>query len=319
MVLPDMEEETIRQYLQEACQAGFGKEQIHMVSEAESLVHFVMSQTSDIWQHRVFLLEFGQEEIRSICLHMNRRTSPMLVQAEEPEYWYVGNLLEGGRDEKLAETVKERFSGEPVSSVFLTGTDFNARDYKKSRDEICFRRRVFLAEQICARGACMLAQAGKDRVPYLFLSEQTLLYNVGIRSRRGGKESIYTLAEAGQNWYDIQASQEMILVGSPVLELVFQPMLGGPEIRGGIRLQNLPERPEGTGRLLVEISFSSPKQCEVKVTDLGFGELYPASGLYWVDSFLLEEEEENHGTGGDLQEQTGEDTISGGTDRQEPV
>lgn len=72
-----------------------------MVSEAESLVHFVMSQTSDIWQHRVFLLEFGQEEIRSICLHMNRRTSPMLVQAEEPEYWYVGNLLEGGRDEKL--------------------------------------------------------------------------------------------------------------------------------------------------------------------------------------------------------------------------
>lgn len=319
LVLPDMEEETIRQYLQEACQAGFGKEQIHMVSEAESLVHFVMSQTSDIWQHRVFLLEFGQEEIRSICLHMNRRTSPMLVQAEEPEYWYVGNLLEGGRDEKLAETVKERFSGEPVSSVFLTGTDFNARDYKKSRDEICFRRRVFLAEQICARGACMLAEAGKDRVPYLFLSEQTLLYNVGIRSRRGGKESIYTLAEAGQNWYDIQVSQEMILVGSPVLELVFQPMLGGPEIRGGIRLQNLPERPEGTGRLLVEISFSSPKQCEVKVTDLGFGELYPASGLYWVDSFLLEEEEENHGTGGDLQEQTGEDTISSGTDRQKPV
>lgn len=101
LVLPDMEEETIRQYLQEACQAGFWKEQIHMVSEAESLVHFVMSQTSDIWQHRVFLLEFGQEEIRSICLHMNRRTSPMLVQAEEPEYWYVGNLLEGGRDEKL--------------------------------------------------------------------------------------------------------------------------------------------------------------------------------------------------------------------------
>ena len=273
-------------------------------------------------------LAMGQEKIQKAvaifffcltCLHMNRKTSPMLVQAEEPEYWYVGNLLEGGRDEKLAETVKERFSGEPVSSVFLTGTDFNTRDYKKSRDEICFRRRVFLAEQICARGACMLAQAGKDRVPYLFLSEQTLLYNVGIRSRRGGKESIYTLAEAGQSWYDIQVSQEMILVGSPVLELVFQPMLGGPEIQGGIRLQNLPERPEGTGRLLVEISFSSPKQCEVKVTDLGFGELYPASGLYWVDSFLLEEEEENHGTGGDLQEQTGEDTISGGTDRQKPV
>ena len=107
----------------------------------------------------------------------------------------------------------------------------------------------------------------------------------------------------------------MILLGDSVLELAFQPMLGGEAIRAGMRLNDIPKRPEGATRILVELHFSGPAQCEVRVTDLGFGELYPASGLYWVDSFLLEEEEENHGTGGDLQEQTGEDTISGGTDR----
>lgn len=108
--------------------------------------------------------------------------------------------------------------------------------------------------------------------------------------------------------------------GQPVLELVFQPMLGGPEIRGGIRLQNLPERPEGSRTASGgDFFFLCQSSVRLKMTDLGFGELYPASGLYWVDSFLLEEEEENHGTGGDLQEQTGEDTISGGTDRQKPV
>ena len=70
---------------------------------------------------------------------------PMLVKAGEPEYWHVGTLLEGSRDEKLAQLAKERFGGGPVSAVFLAGTDFNARDYKKSREEICFHRRVFLA------------------------------------------------------------------------------------------------------------------------------------------------------------------------------
>lgn len=41
-------------------------------------------------------------------------------------------------------------------------------------------------------------------------------------------------------------------------------------------------------------------RCEVKVTDLGFGELYPASDLYWKESFLMEEQEDGHGTGNDL-------------------
>ena len=123
-----------------------------------------MEQTPDIWQHRVWLLEFDTDEIKATWLEVNRRAMPMLVKAGEPEYWHVGTLLEGSRDEKLAQLAKERFGGGPVSAVFLAGTDFNARDYKKSREEICFHRRVFLAEQIHARGAC--AAAGERRSIY---------------------------------------------------------------------------------------------------------------------------------------------------------
>ena len=58
----------------------------------------------------------------------------------------------------------------------------------------------------------------EEKRQYLFLSEQTLLYNVAVRSRRGGKESLYTLAEAGENWYEVHKEQEMILLGDSVLE-----------------------------------------------------------------------------------------------------
>ena len=68
----------------------------------------------------------------------------------------------------------------------------------------------------------------EEKRQYLFLSEQTLLYNVAVRSRRGGKESIYTLAEAGQNWYDIQVSQEMILRGQPGAGAGFSAYVGRP-------------------------------------------------------------------------------------------
>lgn len=303
IVLPDMSEEEIRQYVKDACEAGFVKEQLQVLGEMESVVHFVMHQTNDIWQQQVWLLEFDAEEIRASAIQVNKRTTPMLVQAQEPEYWYVGNLLEGSRDERIAELAKERFGKKQVSAVFLTGTDFNARDYKKSREEICFRRRVFLGEQIHARGACVLAGDGDRKKPYLFLNEQTLLYNVGIRSSRSGKESMHTIISAGCNWYEAQDSCEVILLGEPVLEFSFQSMLGGEPILAGMMLTDIPRRPNGTSRLLVEIHFSGPLQCEVKVVDLGFGELYPASDLYWKETFMLDREEEREdtdGTGYDL-------------------
>lgn len=301
VVLPDTEEETIRLYLKEACEAGFDKEQLQVLGETESLVHFTMHQPPDIWQQEVCFLEFGPEEIRAMFLKINRRTAPMLVEAVEPEYWHVGNLLDGSRDERLAEAVKERFGKQhPVSAVFLTGTDLNAADYRKSREELCFHRRVFLAEQIYARGACMLAGDGDKNRSYLFLNEQTLHYNVNIRSVRAGREQLYTLVSAGCSWYEAKASCEMLLMDEPVLEFVFSPMTGGEPVREGLLLTDIPGRPAGASRVLVELWFSGVRQCEVKVSDLGFGELYPASDLYWRETFWLEEEGA-YGFGDDLQ------------------
>lgn len=314
IVLPDLEEESIRQFEQEACEAGFVKEQLQVISEAESLVHFVMHQSNDIWQHRVCLLEFGADEVRAQMLEVSRRTTPMLVQTSEPEYWYVGNMLDGGRDERLAQMAETCFKGKPVSAVFLTGTDFDAREYKKSREVICAHRRVFLAEQVYARGACMAAGMQGAKPAYLFLNEQTLFYNMGIRCRRGSQEQVHMLVSAGENWYDVQEWREMILLDEPVLEFVFQPMMGGKELHFGMQLTDLPVRPERTTRLLIEVHFSGPRQCEVKVSDLGFGELYLASDLYWMESFSLEEEEEYDGTGDDLPRQAGKDAAVGGAD-----
>lgn len=300
VVLPSLSREGMRQYQKDAYEAGFLEGQLLMINGPESIVHFVMHQTNDIWQQQVWLLEFESEEVKATCMEVNKRTAPMLVQVKEPESWYVGTLLDGMRDERLLQEVQKRFDRQKVSAVFLTGTDLNSRDYKKSREAICRRRRVFLVDQIYARGACALAGDEKAKRPYLFLSEQTLLYNVGIRSSEAGKESVHTILSAGCSWYEAKASCEVVLLTETLLEFSFPSMLGGEPIREGMFLTDLPRRPRGTSRLLLEVQFTSPVQCEVKVTDLGFGEMYPSSDLYWKETFVLEEQEGQDGTGSRL-------------------
>ncbi len=290
VVLPDISEEQIYLYFREAMEAGFAREQLRLLSGQESLVHFIMHQTSDIWQQNVWLLEFEPDDVKATCVQVNRKTMPMLAKVREPEYWHVGSLSDGSRDDRLSEIAQDRLKGQAVSAVFLSGTDFNAQDYKKSRETICSRRRVFLTEQLYARGACALARdAGKKS--YLFLNEQTLLYNVGIRGSRAGKEELYTLLNAGCSWYEAECSCEVLLKGEPVLEFVFSSMLGGEPILEGLRLADLPQRPDGASRIRLEVRFSGPRQCEVMATDLGFGEFYPATDLFWRETFWLEQEE----------------------------
>ena len=48
VVLPDMSEDVIRQYMTEAYEAGFPENSVQVMGELESFVHFVMHQTNDI-------------------------------------------------------------------------------------------------------------------------------------------------------------------------------------------------------------------------------------------------------------------------------
>lgn len=291
LVLPDLSMETREEYVKDACEAGFAREQLQMIGASESIVHLIMHQTNDIWQQQVWLLEFEEEEIRASGFQVNKRTVPMLAEALKPEVWQIGKEEEG-RDDRLCGMIKACFGEKQVSAVFLTGTDLNEQQYKKSRGELCRRRRVFLGEKIYARGACVLAGERDEKRNYLFLNEQTLLYNTGIRSFSKGEEKVHTLISAGCSWHEAKGECEVLLVGDPLVEFAFWSMMGGEPVYEGMKLTDLPERAGGVSRLKVEVRYTNPTECEVRVTDLGFGEMWPGAELCWEERFHVGDAEE---------------------------
>ena len=139
LILPELSEETIRQYAKEAGEAGFLEGQLKIMGEAESVVHFVMHQTNDIWQQQVWFLEFGREEIKATGIQVNKRTTPMVVHAQEPEFWKMGDTLEE-RDACLLKHVRERFGKSRCLPSFLQERILMRRFIKRAG-----RRSVFTA------------------------------------------------------------------------------------------------------------------------------------------------------------------------------
>ena len=50
-----------------------------------------------------------------------------------------------------------------------------------------------------------------------------------------------------------------------------------------MKLDGLPERPPKASRIRIEVSFTSGTTMKVRVTDLGFGDLYPTSHKVWEE------------------------------------
>jgi len=70
----------------------------------------------------------------------------------------------------------------------------------------------------------------------------------------------------------VESSLELTIAKSPFSKTEKQTL-------GIIKLENLPTRPKSVTRLSVGIRFSSPSEFTVTVEDIGFGELFPASGV----------------------------------------
>ena len=98
-----------------------------------------------------------------------------------------------------------------------------------------------------------------------------------------GAQAYHPLIEAGKNWYECKAECELILDGTEELVFTASAMGESEKKRIGMRLPGLPKRPNKTTRLKVKLQYISQKECEITVTDLGFGEMFPSSGKEWKE------------------------------------
>ena len=95
------------------------------------------------------------------------------------------------------------------------------------------------------------------------------------------------LIEPGQSWFDEGRAIEGILDSTKDVILTLVSMEPGWHSSVVMHLSGLPERPDRTTRIRNEAACTSDRECLVIVTDLGFGELCPATGRTWTNEMYL--------------------------------
>lgn len=285
---PALSETQVKNY-QKACESlGFPMDRYMLMDYGESFFYYALTQKRELWNRSVAWYAFEQDKVIFRKLSMNSGTRPVLVSLNEP---VEAGLAEEGekRDREFCDFIGETIGTELFSSIQITGKGFAQEWAQQSVKMLCHqKRKVFYGNNLFAKGAC---SAGVEKTEnkalkgYQYISDSLVLIDVGMDMQVMGSPAYYPLVESGKNWYECKAYCEFIL--DEMKELIFvvnKPLENSEKKRVAMALPGLPDRPNKTTRLSLELAYISPKECQITVKDLGFGDMFPGSGTVWKES-----------------------------------
>lgn len=274
--------------------------QIFFQSHMESFYYYTISQPKELWKTQVIACDYCGEYLKTYRFECNTHTTPIVAFIDEQNFPEMtgGKLVQDDlfyqeeatkRDQTFGDLMADVMSGRYVSSIFLLGEGFDGGWCQESLKFLCKNRRVFRGNNLFSKGACYAAkekisvsEQGKN---YVFLGNDKLKSNIGMRVKRRGKESYVALLDAGINWFDAKGSCEFILESGNSFELLITPLNGKNPHEETIELFGLPNRPDKTTRLHLDIRLQNEFTACLHVKDRGFGDLFPATDLEWTNEF----------------------------------
>lgn len=279
---------------------GLKTDRIYFQSYMESFYYYIISQPEELWRRQVMLYDFTGDYLKVYRMECNRRTKPVVAFIDEQDYdtMYREEFPEEEEERKgIAERMDARFSGivqeaeagRIISAAYLIGEGFRGEWTAEALKLLCRNKRVFQGNNLYSKGACYSAleriTPSENGKTHVFLGNDKLKSNIGMRVLRRGEESYLAILDAGINWFEAKKECEFILESQNTVAILVTP-LNGREIKEIIlHMDGLIDRPEKTTRVHLKMYMNGEHEACVELTDYGFGELFPGTGQVWKEQF----------------------------------
>ena len=276
-------------------------EKITIQDYLESFYSYTIHQKQELRAYAVALFRCENDRMEAYELFIHRKSFPKVVTVkkvgelifapQDKSYLgYAGGSYDKEKDQKFNRFAEEMFRTKLFSAVFLTGDGFDTSWYPGTLKFLCRGRRVFSGKNLFVKGACYRAmdesQPNKG-MEFLYMGKHKITYNIGMEVQRNGKKEYFGIISAGVNWFEARGGCELLLDGENSVELCIQSIDRSDAKRIRIPLEGLPERPNKTTRIRLDIEFTGVRECKIDVKDCGFGEWFPATDFTWRERLKL--------------------------------
>lgn len=268
---------------------GVDRDRATVMGHGGAYLYYALSQEKALWVNDVGLFDFDKKGLHYYQISVNRRTSPMIAGMEKRDFSHIlkMSMLKDKtiNPSYIVQNIAEKvLYKQIVSTIYFTGIGFEGGWAQAVIEGLCTGRRVFYGQNLFSKGACYAAkELSGDRAldNMVLLDNEMLLSSISIRIYSDGAIKDLLLTDAGVYWYEVDQRIEVIPEGEIELELISKNIMTRESSREILSLDNLADRPDRMTRLELWLTFTERTLARLTVTDLGFGEIYPATNQQW--------------------------------------
>ncbi|MBR3039897.1 MAG: hypothetical protein IKI20_04495 [Lachnospiraceae bacterium] len=271
-------------------------EKIHFLSYEESFFFYMLYQKQDLQNHQVMLCDSSEGFLNIYRLEKNRFVTPAIAGVENfpyEDFVFGPNSASGPEmDRRFLNITDHLCENRIISSVYLIGEGFYGDWCNESLKFLCKNRHVFKGNNLFSKGACLAAKEYYSPSGYeknlRFFGKDRIQANVGVTIKEKGEEKEEMFITAGEHWYEVGKTKEFLLHETDTVPVFIDMISKRNRVAADLKLQGLSVKSGRMTRISLTIKMKSEKTVQFVAKDLGFGEIYPSTGLEWTEELALD-------------------------------
>lgn len=272
---------------------GYPEEKLFFSSHADAFLWYEMSESGDQAGKLSMALDFDCRGMLSYTLHPREEGKEHPSYLEKTDYTeFMPSGLEKIQPEEERTECFSHVVGlalnrrEPVR-LYVTGRSVEQESITRILETFSSKnRRIFCGRSLYSLGVCCQAVKGKFTKPVI--SDGQLFHSVFLEAYQDGRSVLVPMAKAGMQKRCSMAVQQVILDETDRLSFRTADARTGAELAFTIQPDHFRPRENKTLRLEVTTYFLDERTLVVKLRDVGFGAISPASYRVWEQMISLE-------------------------------
>lgn len=258
--------------------------EIRLVSHAESFAHYILRQEKKLYNRLVGMFEFSSQVLYYYEMQVSKGSKKYAISVGEaqPDALSSG-ILENPIGRKMTDQVlsgvTDRITKAKVySAFFLSGKGFeNTELFPEFMKKLLRGRRVCVESFLFSIGALEYGKLiGKgEEEEYLLLCDTRISHEISIKVSQKEREFPLYLAHAGDSWLEERKDVYLLLDNQDYIDFQVHKLSGSARAKQyRMSLKEFPKRERRCTKVSLHTRFWGNETAVIKLTDLGFGELW---------------------------------------------
>ncbi len=246
ITVPTMDKAFVDRVYESLALIGLESDRVHIIDHKRSYTYYVLYQKKELWTNDVGLFDYDGKRLIYEQLQIDRSHHPALVGVSERDYTDAFAASEDAfsaspdteeqtlhpREVAFENIVRGALRNQYISSLFMTGEGFEEEWADHVFPRLAVGRRLFRGRNLYVSGATYAAKEIGDKrklEDYVVFAPDMVSSFLTMDIYENGSTSELILARAGDPWFEVDTSVDIIPDGDTEIVVHSKPVFGGEE------------------------------------------------------------------------------------------